>query len=168
MNRVVIGETYFFDDGKGGGHVGTVTSAIVIDPKREAWVSVTGPDGNSSIHRQFMSESAYADYKAHPDAYFGKIQAVGCDTKDLYDFFERLMEANATQSRAFLLAELSKVPEPGGFDHLSDDELRALYCEMVAGALDRKRRSSGSGEIGHPGMQNENARDKPGHDDSEF
>ena len=133
--RPIIGETYFFEDGKGGGHMGTVNGAIVNEQDREAILSITGQDGINYFLKQPMSEAAVKDYKEHPDTYFGKIQPVSGKWETIYELFEWLMSAYEKSTRAFLLAELKKRPQPGGFDQLSDDELRALYCERMAGAI---------------------------------
>jgi hypothetical protein len=54
--------------------------------------------------------------------------------------FEFFMETYSKSSREFLLAEVMKIPEPGGVDHMTDEELAALYCERLAGMLDAGKR----------------------------
>jgi hypothetical protein len=134
-DRIVIGETYFFEDDKGGGTLGTVTTAIAIEDTREVALTISTPDGKSMIYRRPMSEAARAEYKEHPDTYFGKIQPVGGRINSLFDAFEWLMETYSKSSREFLLKELNKRPEPGGFERYTTEELAALYCERMAGAM---------------------------------
>jgi hypothetical protein len=84
-SRVQIGETYDFYDVGERGLIGTVTCASVLESEKTAHIAVTDPDGMSWILRRPMSEAELADYKAHPDAYFGKILPVSKGIKDCYE-----------------------------------------------------------------------------------
>ncbi len=138
-SRVVIGETYVFDDDRGG-VVGTVTGAIVLEDKREVVVTFGATDGRTYMHRMPISEDALRDYKAHPETYFGRIQLTGRTYKTVYELFEFLMETYTKSTREFLFTEVQKIPEPGGFDHMTTEELAAVYCERMAGAMDQSSR----------------------------
>jgi SEC-C motif len=72
-SRVRIGETYFFNNVIEGGLIGTVTAASVNEAGKEALIGITGQDGMSRICRCPMSEDQLADYRAHHDAYFGRV-----------------------------------------------------------------------------------------------
>jgi hypothetical protein len=133
-NRPVIGGAYFFDNGKGGGTLGTITSAIVMENTREVAFSVATSEGKSLLCKQPMSEAALKDYKDHPDTYFGKIQKVGGQVNTMYELFESMMETYTNSTREFLLRELNKRPKPGGFDHYTHEDLAALYCERMTAA----------------------------------
>jgi hypothetical protein len=134
-DRPIIGESYFFEDGKGGGSIGTVTGAIVNEQDREAMLSVSSEDGKYYLVKQPMSEAAVTEYKEHPDTYFGKIQPVSGKWTTMFELFEWLMTTYTKSTRAFLLTELNKRPEPGGLDPYTDEELSALYCERMAAAM---------------------------------
>ena len=135
INRPIIGETYFFDDGKGGGYVGTVTGAIVNETKRKSLLSITGDDGRSYMITQLMSDEAVREYREHPDTYFGKIQPISGKWTTPYELFEWLMGAYEKSTRTFLLTSLNNQSGSSSFDQLSDDELRSLYCERMAGSI---------------------------------
>jgi hypothetical protein len=57
--------------------MGKVTSAIVNESEKKAYIAVSFTDGKSQILAQPMSDAEFDDYKAHADAYFGKIMPVG-------------------------------------------------------------------------------------------
>lgn len=132
-NRIVIGETYFFDDIEGG-TLGTVTQAIVMEQNLEVALTISTSDGKQLLCKQPMSEGALKEYKEHPETYFGRIQRVGGRVNTMFELFESMMETYAKSKREFLLAELNKRPEPSGFGQYSHEELAALYCERVAAA----------------------------------
>ena len=78
-----------------------------------------------------MSEQALADYRAHPDAYFGRVQPVQKRITDRYDLFEFFMECDKGLARETLLERLAPV-RPGDVEFLrslSDGDLLAEYCE---------------------------------------
>jgi hypothetical protein len=131
-SRLVIGESYMFDDlddGKPG--LGRVESAIVVESEKAAHVVVRTNNGRHCIMKAPLSESELQDYKAHPEAYFGKIQQVGKNTTDPFEFFERLMQTHAHYSRESILRQRGHTIETDPFKHLSDDDLRMFHCESI-------------------------------------
>jgi hypothetical protein len=133
-SRVKIGESYFFNNVGEKGTVGTVTSASVHESERTAYIAIISADGTAQILSQPMSDGELADYKAHPDAYFGKIIPVSRRVEDRYQLFEWLMEANKGLTRQALLERLSSAPNLGALSELSDVDLLAEYCEALAAA----------------------------------
>jgi hypothetical protein len=115
--------------------VGTVTYATVQESEKKAAIAVTFTDGTSRILMQPMTDAEFGDYKAHPDAYFGKILPVSKKAENQYDLFEFFVEANKGLSRATLLQRLSR---PADFDPhgaVSDADLLAEYCEALVAAV---------------------------------
>jgi hypothetical protein len=76
-----------------------------------------------------------ADYKANPEAYFGRVQPAG-NTKvnNIFELFEWLMKTHRQLGRDVLLQRMGQVP---GCDTMTDDELRAIYCEGMAAAFQK-------------------------------
>ena len=112
--------------------VGTVTYATVWESEKKAAISVTFTDGTSRVLTEPMTDAEFGDYKAHPDAYFGKILPVGKRVENQYELFEFFMEANKGLSRATLLQRLGR---PADFDpQVSDQDLLAEYCEALVAA----------------------------------
>jgi hypothetical protein len=134
-SRVKIGETYFFENVGEKGLLGTVTSATVNDAEKAAYIAITGTDGASQIIRQPMSDQQFADYKAHPDAYFGKIVPVSKTLKDRYELFEWFMETNKTLSKTVLLERLARFPNFEGLKEMNESELLTIYCEALVAAV---------------------------------
>jgi hypothetical protein len=133
-SRVQIGETYDFYDLGEHGLIGTVTSASVLESEKAAYIVVSDANGTSQILRKPMSEAELSDYKAHPDAYFGKILPVSKGINDRYELFEWLMEANKGLPRAVLLERLSGGGNVGALKDKSDAELLSDYCEAMVAA----------------------------------
>ncbi len=136
-SRVTIGDTYFFDNIGDGGILGTVTAATISEVNKEAVIGVSDQSGVSYLLRQPLSDAELADYKAHPDAYFGRIQPVQKKITDRYEFFEWLMEANKTLTRETLLERLKAAPNLEELKKLGDADLLAIYCEGMVGVLDK-------------------------------
>ena len=131
-SRVKIGEFYLFQNVGGADMVGTVTYATVHESDKKAAIAVTFTDGTSRILMQPMTDAEFGDYKAHPDAYFGRILPVPKKAENQYELFEFFVEAYKELSRATLLQRLGR---PADFDpHVSDADLLAEYCEALVGA----------------------------------
>ena len=82
-----------------------------------------------------MSDAEFADYKAHPDAYFGEVLPVSKNLKNQYELFEWLMEANKGLTRPTLLERLTRAPNFDALRKLSDTDLLAEYCEGLVAAV---------------------------------
>ena len=128
------GESYLFQNVGGVDMVGTVTYAAVQESEKKAAIAVTFTDGTSRILMQPMTDAEFGDYKAHPDAYFGRILPIPKKAEDQYDLFEFFVEANKGLSRATLLQRLGR---PADFDPhgVSDTDLLAEYCEALVAAV---------------------------------
>jgi hypothetical protein len=135
-SRVTIGETYFFENVGDGGIVGTVTTATMNEPEKQVYIGVTDQHGVAQILRQPISDAEFADYKAHPDAYFGRIQPVQKAITDRYEFFEWHMEVNKALPREALLERLKAAPNFEEVKTLSDSELLAIYCEGLVASFE--------------------------------
>jgi hypothetical protein len=126
---VQIGETYNFEGA--GPHcedlVGTVTSAIKLEAEKSVTDAISCPDGKSYLLKESVSDAQLADYRAHPDAYFGQIVRPQKGIKSPQDMFEFFMHAYAEMPRDQLLKHMNgRVPSAGTMD---TDQLRAIYCE---------------------------------------
>ena len=78
-----------------------------------------------------MSDAEFADYKAHPDAYFGRIVSPAKKIESPYELFEWLMEANKGLSRQTILESLATAPDFAALQGLSKADLLAEYCERL-------------------------------------
>lgn len=133
--RVMIGETYLFEGIGDGGTLGTVTTATVDESQSLALIGINDQSGNGQILTYPLSNGELSDYKAHPDAYFGRLQAPSRKIQTVVDMFEFLMEANKNLTRGELLGRVANAPNLDSLKNMSDDELRAEYCEGMVGAL---------------------------------
>ena len=133
-SRVKIGDTYLFKNIGENDMVGTVTYASVHESEKTAYLAVTFTDGTSRILPQPMTDAEFADYKAHPDAYFGRVLPVPKKIEDQYELFEWFMEAHKGLSRSALLERLAQAPDVDVLKDLSDADLLAEYCEVLVAA----------------------------------
>jgi hypothetical protein len=136
--RIMIGETYDFVDVVPGGIVGTVTSAIVQEHDRTTMIGVSARDGKSYLLREKMSDTAFGEYMAHKDAYFGEVRRVNAPAKDSYDFFCKIMQIYAEYNRTQLARQIGKEPNDKQIAHLSDSELREFICDRIVGSLPQR------------------------------
>jgi hypothetical protein len=91
-----------------------------------------------------MTDDQIADYKVHGDAYFGDPgRPKKRNISSTYELFEWLMECYAKTPRARLLELAKGAPNFDELQKMSDDDLRANYCEMMAGALEQQTKKSG-------------------------
>jgi hypothetical protein len=128
-SRVIIGETYHFDGINGDGLIAKVTTATVDEAKKQALI---GTDSGAILSYP-MSDEALADYKANPDAYFGRLELSSTkQLNNIFDLFEWLMTTHQHLTRDVLLQRLVQVPN---IQTMTDDELFALYCESMAAAF---------------------------------
>ena len=136
--RAMIGETYLFEgvknlSGTDGDLMATVTTASVMESEKAAYIGVTDQAGLSCILKEPITDQQLADYKAHPAAYFGKLQYVGGKVNSPYELFEFFMESYKGLTRETLLERLAAHPGAAALAGMSDDNLLAEYCEgMVA------------------------------------
>lgn len=143
---VTIGQTYCFEAANDDGTdiIGTVADVTVLEIEKCAMIAVNCDDGKTVILRDDLTEAQLADYKAHPDAYFGRIKPITRVAKTPYQLFQFFMEAYFELPRAEAVEKLKlSDSEAAGF---SDEQVRALYCErLVFGVLQQTG--------GHPEMQ---------------
>jgi hypothetical protein len=126
---VVIGATYNFEGAGPNGEdiVGVVSDAYVVEAEKAVIITVSRPDGSGFLLREPMSDRQFADYKAHPDAYFGKVGRPPKKAETPQDLFEFFMDAYKELPRDKLLKHLNgRLPSA---EQMDVDELRAVYCE---------------------------------------
>ena len=129
QNRILIGDTYFFEELGDGGVVGTVTSATVNPEKKTMHFAISTTDGEGQILEREMSDDELDAYKRHPEAYFGEINRDGGQIEDPYDLFEWLLDCYGDTPRERLLELAKDHPSFDHLKHLSDIEIRLALCE---------------------------------------
>jgi hypothetical protein len=137
--RVIIGETYDFSNSEEEKVIGTVTSATVIEPEKAAYIAIATPDKGSHLLKYPLSDDELADYWAHPEAYFGRIQPVSKGIRSIYEMFCWLMESYRNTPRERLLEFMATAPNLDELHKMSDDELRMHYCEGLCATLEAER-----------------------------
>jgi hypothetical protein len=122
-----IGETYFFEDIGDNGLIATVTSATVNEAEKLIYI---GTDKGQILTRP-ISDDELADYKNHPDAFFGTIYKQGKRTDDAYEFFERMVEIHMSYPKSYTLKQIEKWGNADELKKLSHEDLVLEYCERV-------------------------------------
>ncbi len=134
--RIIIGETYFFEDIGEKGTQATVTTASVSESEKRIYVGVTDEKGQSSILFEPLTDEQLSEYKAHPDAYFGKVLPVSKKVETPAELFDWLIEVNRSTERETLLVWLSGVPGILGLEEMSHEDLLGEYCERMVASLE--------------------------------
>lgn len=132
---IKIGETYFFDDIGDHGLVGEVTTATVSEREKEIWIGVLTEEGKGIIIKKEITEDELADYKAHPDAYFGVVQPAGKKIEDPVEFFEWMVDAYKNTTREKLLEFCKNAQDYSSLQQLSREELVLEICERWTGSM---------------------------------
>lgn len=153
--NVQIGETYFFEGINGTGVVATVTSAVVIADEKAAMIAVSTNDGQHLMLKYPLNDDQLADYKRHPDVFFGQISTNGNGLKKPLELFEWLLKTYRKSPKEVLLSLMKDHADVSQLAHLDQQELALIYCErasisilqMSAPELLRPRKQSISGEL---------------------
>ncbi len=132
-DRIMIGETYHFTEIEQDGLIGTVTAATVSEDSKEMIIAISTNDGHSHLLRQPMSEEAFNDYKAHPEAFFGVVQHVGKRIEDPYDLFLFYYNTYKHTPKEKLLEFLSGAPDISNLKDMSQEDLALEYSERLVG-----------------------------------
>ena len=96
----MIGETYLFEGVQNlsgsaeGDLIATVTTATVSNSEKMVYIGVTDQNDRSCILREPITDQQLADYRAHPEAYFGRLQQAGEEFSTPYELFEFFMESD--------------------------------------------------------------------------
>ena len=122
-----IGETYFFEDIGENGLTATVTSATVNESEKLIYI---GTDKGQILTRS-ISDDELADYKSHPDAFFGVIQKQGKRADDEYEFFEHLVEIHMSYPKSNILKLIENWHNANELKKLSHEDLVLEYCEGI-------------------------------------
>ena len=131
---IIIGERFNFEGaGPDGKDLrGTVADATVVEAEKATYVVVNAENGTSCILKEPMTDGQINDYKAHPDAYFGRVVRPQKRADTPHELFEFFMYAYRELSREELLKKLAgRVPDAA---QMPDDELLAIYCEGMISA----------------------------------
>jgi hypothetical protein len=134
-SRVVIGNTYFFENAVEGGLLGTVTWASVNEEGSEVVVTVADENGQSYLLREPMSPPQLADYRAHKDSYFGRILPVGGKINGPFELFEWFVGNHKWMSREQLLEKLAYASNIVALRSMSNEDLLYEYCELMVGGV---------------------------------
>ncbi len=154
-NRVQIGQTYEFEFQAGETMIGTVTTAIVVEAEKKAYIGVHDKvRGTSQILTAPMTDEELAEYRAHSDAYFGEIRQPTRTITDNFEMFEWLMGAHRSMPRENILKQMEGVPRYEEFKTMSDDDLLAAYCESLVWSMaNRKARRETATATSSPGTE---------------
>jgi hypothetical protein len=138
--RVVVGRTYCFEDIDGKDLVGTVTSVVVDERKKEAVIAVWEAGGRKSVLLSSpMSDAAIAEYKEYGPAYFGEVRGGSKKLKTAFELFEWFMKTQKDMPRAKILAWFAKSPQLAELEKMSDEDLRISYCEALVSSVEARK-----------------------------
>jgi len=131
LQRLVIGETFFFEDIGENGVEGTVTTACVDESKKIIYYAIFTKDGTSQILTRPMSDYELTDYLNHPDTFFGKVQKVGGEIKSPYELFEFFLDSYRETPKERLLELMNNHPDIDALRKMEQSNLSIEYCERL-------------------------------------
>lgn len=139
--RIIIGETYFFEDIGETGTIGTVTTASISEQEKKMYIGISVEGGNSQILVQPISDETLVDYKAHPDAFFGTILPASKKTETPYELFEFFLESYLKTPKEKLLEFMNGSPDMETLRKMSQENLAFEYCErLVSWTVNRQNK----------------------------
>jgi hypothetical protein len=124
-----IGQTYFFDCIGEKGQLGTVTFANVLESEKKVYFTVVAEDGTNHLLAEPISDEALADYKAHPEAFFGAIQHVGKRANNAYELFEFFLAGYKATPKEKLLELMQRSPDNEALRQMEQADLAIEYAE---------------------------------------
>ena len=120
---------YFFDNIGENGQLGEVTTATVNETDKQVLFSVTAEDGLSYILSEPISDGALADYKAHPEAFFGAVQPVGGRVDNVYELFEFFVNCYKGSTKEQLLELMKDAADIEVLRQMEQIDLAIEYAE---------------------------------------
>jgi hypothetical protein len=96
---------------------------------------VVAEDGTNHILAGPISDEALADYKAHPEAFFGAIQHVGKKIDDPYELFEFFMRCYKTTPAEKLLEFMQGSPHIEALRRMEQADLAIEYGEWLVATI---------------------------------
>ena len=144
QNRLIIGETYLFEDFGDGGVLAEVTSVAVSEPDKQMYVGIYTLEGDAHILTRSMSDSELEHYRLHGEAIFGVSDRGPKNIEEPYELFEFFMDGYKDTPRATLIQLLEGRPDYAQLESLDDTELRLVLCEGWTYGVLRSSRSEAS------------------------
>ena len=139
VERLIIGESYFFKNLSDEGVVGEVIRAIVSEGKKQIYCVVQTQDGKNQIITKPMSDEELEDYNNHPEAFFGKVQHVGKTTEDPYELFEFFISTYKETPKSCMLELFKEVQDIDYLKSLDDEALLLECCESLVSRVAYKK-----------------------------
>jgi hypothetical protein len=112
-----------------------VTSASVDEANKRVVIGVTAHGGGGYLLAEVMTDEQLAEYKAYPEAYFGKIMPVSKKVTKPYELFQFWLENHKHLSREQLLVQLARHPNIEALRAMSTEDLLVEYAEGMVAAL---------------------------------
>jgi hypothetical protein len=130
-----IGQTYFFDCIGEKGELATVMTATVLESEKKAYVTVATEDGANHIISEPISDDALADYRAHPEAFFGAIQPVGQKAENPYELFEFFLGTYKSTRKEKLLELMGGAADVEALRQMEQADLAIEYAERCVASF---------------------------------
>ena len=86
-------------------------------------------DGPNHLLAEPISDEALADYKAHPEAFFGAIQHVGKRANNAYELFEFFLAGYKATPKEKLLELMQRSPDSEALRQMEQADLAIEYAE---------------------------------------
>jgi len=135
-DRSLIGETYAFPN---LGVTGTLLDAVVMETEKTVTFVIRTTDGQNQLISKPLTDAELADYKAHPEGYFGVLKQSPKPISDPLEFFEIMLAQYGKASRPQLLALVSNNNDQEFLNSLSDEDLLIEVCDRMMVGMSFKK-----------------------------
>lgn len=111
--------------------LGTLQSGIVVESEKKAYLVVSTENGQSHIVTVDLTESEIAAYRAHPQTFFGRVEAVQKSVVDPLDLYEFFINGYKATPRDRLLEFMAGAPDIEILRSLPREKLLQEYAERL-------------------------------------
>jgi len=128
---VKIGETYEFEDENGNPCRATITTATIDEQNKIMYLGTN----KGQIVTAPITDAMLADYRKHPDTFFGVVHKQGKRHDNPFDHYEWLVGVYKTYSRENILKQIKDTPDFEQLKELDHEDLILEYCKRIVAAM---------------------------------
>lgn len=118
--------------------LGTLQSGIVVESEKKAYLVVSTENGQNHIVTADLTEPEIAAYRAHPQTFFGRVEAVKKSVVDPLALYEFFINGYKETPRDRLLEFMAGAPDIEKLRSLPREKLLQEYAERLTRSHSRE------------------------------
>lgn len=130
-NQIVIGQYYMVPDADGVERPAEITAATVLEAERVACCGVKFKYGRQAIYNMPLSDEELAEWRRHPDTFFGVLSQRSTQANSPIEMYEFLHTTYRQTSKDKLLEFMADAEDFELLAALDQPELASTYAERL-------------------------------------